>query len=55
MKHIGANLFQFTNKASSHVFVKVAQYNNSVATSSIFESLIFNQFDLYGKTIITHV
>ena len=55
MKHIRANLLQFTNRVSSHVFVKVARYNNSVATSSIFECLIFNQFDLYGKTIITHV
>ena len=33
----------------------VARYNNSVATPSIFESLIFEQIDLYGKTIITHV
>ena len=34
---------------------KVAQYNNSVATPSIFESLIFKQIDRYDKTIITHV
>ena len=33
----------------------MARYNNSVATPSIFESLIFKQIDLYDKTIITHV
>ena len=35
--------------------VKVARYNNSVATPSIFESLIFKQIDLNDDTIITHV
>ena len=54
MKHMRANLLQFTNRVSSPVFVKVAGYNNSVATSSIFESLIFKQIDLYCKTA-THV
>ena len=34
---------------------KVAPYNNFLATSSIFESLILKQIDLYGKTIKTHV
>ena len=34
--------------------LKVARQNNSVATPSIFESLILKQIDLYGKTIITH-
>ena len=54
MKHIRVNLLQFINRVSSHVFVEVARYSFSVATSSIFESLILKQFDLYGKTI-THV
>ena len=35
--------------------VKVARYNNFVATPSIFESPIVKQIDLYGKTIKTHV
>ena len=35
--------------------VKVARYNNFVATPSIFESPIVKQIDLYGKTIRTHV
>ena len=35
--------------------VKVARYNNSLATTSLFESLIFKEIDLYGETIITHV
>ena len=30
-------------------------YNNFVASSSIFESLVLKQIDLYGKTIITEV
>ena len=34
---------------------KVARYNNSLETPSIFESLIFKQIDLCGETIITHV
>ena len=34
--------------------LKLARYNNFVATPSIFESLILKQIDLYGKTIITH-
>ena len=34
--------------------VKVARYNNYVATPSIFESLIFKQIDLNDDTIITH-
>ena len=54
MKHKRVNLLQFINRVSSHVFVEVARYNFSVATSFIFESLILKQFDLYGKTI-THV
>ena len=35
--------------------IKVARYNNSVAISSIFESLLLKKIDLYGKTIMTHV
>ena len=34
--------------------LKMARHNNSVATPSIFESLILKQIDLYSKTIITH-
>ena len=34
--------------------LKLARYNDFVATPSIFQSLILKQIDLYGKTIITH-
>ena len=37
----------------SNARVKVARYNNFVATPSIFESLVLTQIELYGKTILT--
>ena len=39
----------------SNAQIKVARYNNFVATPSIFESLVLTQIELYGKTILTDV
>ena len=49
--------FGHLNASSSIVVtsIKVAQYNNLVATPFIFESLFLKQIDLYGNTIITHL